>query len=142
MKFIGINGYGTIGKRVSNAIKPQEDMKLVGITKRTPNFEAKQLKKGGYDIYMCDPAKEELFADADIKVAGTIDELHDKIDLIIDCMKTWLEYRPTADIDIKCPDGSSVKISKLPLSKLTEYFEENPKSSICEGLNRYKSSFE
>ena len=58
---------------------------------------------------------------------------------VIDCMKTWLEYRPTAEIELKCPDGSTVKISKLPLTKLSKYFEENPKTSICEGLNRFKS---
>ena len=61
------------------------------------------------------------------------------VDVIIDCMKTWLEYRPTAEIELKCPDGSTVKISKLPLTKLSKYFEENPKTSICEGLNRFKS---
>lgn len=61
------------------------------------------------------------------------------VDTIMDAMKTWLEYRPTAEIELKCPDVSIVKISKLPLTKLTEYFEENPKASICEGLNRIKS---
>lgn len=61
------------------------------------------------------------------------------VDIVIDGMKTWLEYRPKAEIELKCPDGSTVKISKLPLSKLSRYFEENPKASICESLNRYKS---
>lgn len=64
------------------------------------------------------------------------------VDVIIECMKTWLEYRPTAEIELKCPDGSTVIISKLPLSNLSKYFEENPKSSICESLNRLKSSSE
>lgn len=58
---------------------------------------------------------------------------------IIDGMKTWLEYRPTADVELKCPDGSTVKISKLPLSELSKFFEENPKLSICKGLNSFKN---
>ena len=41
MKGIGINGYGTIGKRVADAVTAQDDMKIVGVTKRTPDYEAK-----------------------------------------------------------------------------------------------------
>jgi hypothetical protein len=59
--------------------------------------------------------------------------------IILDSMKTWLEFRPTAEIELKCPDGSTVKITKLPLKKLSEFFEENPQLSICEGLNRFKN---
>jgi hypothetical protein len=57
-------------------------------------------------------------------------------------MKTWLEYRPTAEIELKCPDGSTVKISKLPLEKLSTFFKENPQMSICQGLNCFKDSNE
>jgi glyceraldehyde-3-phosphate dehydrogenase (NAD(P)) len=85
MKCIGLNGYGTIGKRVADAISLQNDMKLVGVTKRTPNFEAKIAADKGYNIYMSDPTKEQLFEEAEIKVAGTIEDLQNKIDLIIDC---------------------------------------------------------
>lgn len=61
------------------------------------------------------------------------------VDIIIDGMKTWLEYRPTAEIELKCPDGTIVKITKLPLAKLSKFYEENPKASICEGMNRLKN---
>ena len=30
---VGINGYGTIGKRVADAVAAQGDMKVVGVTK-------------------------------------------------------------------------------------------------------------
>jgi hypothetical protein len=59
------------------------------------------------------------------------------VNVVLDSMKTWLEYRPTADIELNFPDGSNIKISKLPISKLSEFFENNPKASICEGLNRF-----
>gem|GEM_PF-3986467 len=35
---VGINGYGTIGKRVADAVAAQDDMKIVGVTKTRPNF--------------------------------------------------------------------------------------------------------
>lgn len=63
-------------------------------------------------------------------------------DIILDAMKTWIEYRTTAEIELKCPDGSTIKISNLALSKLSQFFEENPQLSICEGLNRFKNSRE
>ncbi|MDQ1252318.1 MAG: hypothetical protein QG646_1439 [Euryarchaeota archaeon] len=63
-------------------------------------------------------------------------------DVILDAMKTWLEYRSTAEIRLKCPDGSTIKISNIPLSKLSQFFEENPQLSICKGLNRFKNSKE
>lgn len=85
MKAVGINGYGTIGKRVADAVNAQDDMKLVGVTKRTPNFEAKRAVELGYDIYMSAPDRENLFEEADIPVKGTIDDLYDKIDVVVDC---------------------------------------------------------
>jgi len=85
MKAVGINGYGTIGKRVADAVAAQDDMKIVGVTKRTPNFEAKRAVELGYDIYMSAPGREHLFEEAEIPVKGTIDDLYDKLDIIVDC---------------------------------------------------------
>lgn len=61
-------------------------------------------------------------------------------EIILKAMKTWLEYRPTAEIELKCPDGSTVKISKLPLTKLSQFFEENPQLSVFEGLSCFMNS--
>ena len=61
-------------------------------------------------------------------------------DIFLNAMNTWLEYRPTAEIELKFPDGNTVTISKLPLAKLSQFFEENPQLSICETLNRFKNS--
>src|SRR5664280_794360 len=85
MKAVGINGYGTIGKRVADAVAAQDDMKIVGVTKRTPNFEAKRAAELGYNIYMSAPDRENLFEEAGIAVKGTIDDLYDKVDILVDC---------------------------------------------------------
>ncbi len=42
---IAINGYGTIGKRVADAVAAQDDMRVAGVAKTKPDFEAK-LKAG------------------------------------------------------------------------------------------------
>ena len=33
---VGINGYGTIGKRVATAVNQQDDMEIIGVTKTRP----------------------------------------------------------------------------------------------------------
>lgn len=60
------------------------------------------------------------------------------IDIIIPSIKAWLEFRPTAEVEFKCPDGTTVKITKVPISKLSKFFEENLKASVCEGLHSFK----
>ena len=52
MKNVGINGYGTIGKRVADAVACQDDMQIVGVTKRTPDFEAKMAVEKGFPLYI------------------------------------------------------------------------------------------
>ena len=85
MKSIGINGYGTIGKRVADAVACQDDMKIIGVTKRTPDFEAQMAVEKGYPLYISAPGREGQFEEAGIKVAGTIDDLYDMVDLMVDC---------------------------------------------------------
>lgn len=85
MKKVGINGYGTIGKRVADAVSCQDDMQIVGVTKRTPDFEAKMAVDKGYDLYISDPKRESLFKEADIEISGTIEDLYPELDIIVDC---------------------------------------------------------
>jgi len=39
----------------------------------------------GYDLYISAPEREGLFKDAGIEISGTIDELYDQLDIIVDC---------------------------------------------------------
>jgi glyceraldehyde-3-phosphate dehydrogenase (NAD(P)) len=85
MKNVGINGYGTIGKRVADAVACQDDMQITGVTKRTPDFEAQMAVEKGFPLYISAPEREGLFEEAGIKVTGTIDDLYNKIDVMVDC---------------------------------------------------------
>ncbi len=81
---IAINGYGTIGKRVADAVKAQDDMEVVGVSKTKPNYEAAVAHKLGYDIYA--PAENtEAFEKEGMQTAGTIEEMVEKADLVVDC---------------------------------------------------------
>ena len=38
---VAINGYGTIGKRVADAVAAQDDMRVIGVAKRRPTYEVR-----------------------------------------------------------------------------------------------------
>lgn len=85
MKSIAVNGYGTIGKRVASAINAQDDMNLTGVAKTRPDFEARMAVEKGYDLYISVPERETLFEEAGIKIAGTVTDMIEKSDCIVDC---------------------------------------------------------
>ena len=45
---VAINGFGTIGKRVADAVDAQDDMEIVGVTKTGPSFGCDLAVKKGF----------------------------------------------------------------------------------------------
>ena len=85
MKSVAINGIGTIGKRVADAVAAQDDMKVVGVSKTRPTFEAKAAVEKGYPLYIGIPEREHLFKEAGIEIAGTVDDMIEEADVVVDC---------------------------------------------------------
>jgi glyceraldehyde-3-phosphate dehydrogenase (NAD(P)) len=81
---VGINGYGTIGKRVADAVRAQPDMEVVGVAKTRPNFEAEQAVEKGYDLYAAVEERVPLFGEAGIDLAGEVEELVEQSDVVVD----------------------------------------------------------
>ena len=81
---VGVNGYGTIGKRVASAVAAQDDMELVGVTKTRPTFEARAALAKGYDLYVPDDSVQ-AFKDAGVEIAGTLRDMYGKVDIVVDC---------------------------------------------------------
>ena len=82
---VGINGYGTIGKRVADAVAAQPDMELVGVAKTRPNFEAETAVRKGYPLYAAVPERVDRFAEAGLDLAGEVEDLVAAADVIVDC---------------------------------------------------------
>lgn len=81
---VAINGFGTIGKRVADAVAAQDDMEIVGVVKTRPSFEARIAKEKGYDLYVPSNENMEEFKKSKIEISGTLDDLLDKADIVID----------------------------------------------------------
>jgi len=81
---VGINGYGTIGKRVADAVRKQPDMAVVGVAKTRPNFEAQSAVEKGFDLYAAVEERKPRFAKAGIQLAGDVEELVAASDIVVD----------------------------------------------------------
>ena len=81
---VAVNGYGTIGKRVADAVAAQKDMKIVGVSKTRPSAEAFVAKQRGFPLYIADMTKEPAFANLGIAVAGNVEEMIEGADVVVD----------------------------------------------------------
>lgn len=81
---VGVVGYGTIGKRVADAVATQRDMTVIGVAKTSPNFEAETAVVKGYDLYAAIDERRELFDKAGLPVAGNLDDIVSEADVIVD----------------------------------------------------------
>jgi len=84
MIHVGVNGYGTIGKRVADAVRAQPDMEVVGVAKTRPNFEASTAVEKGFDLYAAVAERKPRFAEAGIDLAGDVEELVAASDVVVD----------------------------------------------------------
>lgn len=80
---VGINGFGTIGKRVAYAISVQKDMTVSGIVKSSPDFMSR-IASRNFNIFVPEKDKIKVFEDAGIKTSGTLEDLIGDSDIIID----------------------------------------------------------
>ena len=94
---VGVNGYGTIGKRVADAVRAQPDMRVVGVAKTRPNFEARGAVNEGYDLYAAIEERKPRFAEAGIDLAGDVEDLVAASDVVVDA----------------CPSGVGAENAKL-----------------------------
>ncbi|HXQ94800.1 MAG TPA: type II glyceraldehyde-3-phosphate dehydrogenase [Thermoplasmata archaeon] len=81
---VAVNGFGTIGKRVADAVAKQPDMKLVGVAKTRPSFEARAAVERGYPLFVAGDGKLGDFGAASLPVAGTLAEMLEITDVVVD----------------------------------------------------------
>ncbi len=80
---VGIVGYGTIGKRVADAVTLQDDMELIGVTARSYNYRMISAALKKIPMYKW-PDAEDLNG---LKMAGDFKDLLKKVDIIVDCTR-------------------------------------------------------
>ncbi|HXW36607.1 MAG TPA: type II glyceraldehyde-3-phosphate dehydrogenase [Nitrososphaerales archaeon] len=81
---VGVNGYGTIGRRVADAVRKQEDMELVGVTKTKPDYKSAVALEKGIGLYAVDMKGLEAFRAAGVSVRGTLNDMLQRVDVVVD----------------------------------------------------------
>ncbi len=82
---VAVNGYGVIGKRVSDAVALQEDMELVGVADVAVDWRVREAVARGIPLFAAAPERSEAMREAGLDPAGTSDDLLNLADVIVDC---------------------------------------------------------
>ena len=82
---VAVNGYGVIGKRVADAVALQDDMELVGVADVASDFRVRVAVERGHAVFASDRAAGDQMDAAGIPVAGTLDDLLQRVDVVADC---------------------------------------------------------
>lgn len=90
---VGVFGYGTIGKRVADAILLQPDMNLVGVTANSYNFKIKTAHGKGVRIFS--DVEGFVHVEHGLRIAGSVDDLIRKSDVVVDCTPKGAAERNT-----------------------------------------------
>jgi glyceraldehyde-3-phosphate dehydrogenase (NAD(P)) len=125
---VGINGYGTIGKRAAFAIQRMDDMEVVGVTKTTPSYEARLALKEGLPLYAASAQNVAAFEKEEIPIAGTLEDLLPKCDIIVDATPGGVgeDYKPMyekAGVKAVFQGGEDHGLAGISFNALANYQE-------------------
>ena len=82
---VGVNGFGTIGKRVAEAVSKQEDMEIVGILDIAPTIAVRaNALRTKFQLYCAVADRASLLEEAGLKVQGLLSDLLEKVDIMVD----------------------------------------------------------
>ncbi len=80
---VSVNGYGTIGKRVAEAITKHPKLKLIGISKYTPDQDGKLANAHGLNVFAPKDAIKN-FESKGIVVSGSVDDMITESGIVVD----------------------------------------------------------
>jgi glyceraldehyde-3-phosphate dehydrogenase (NAD(P)) len=81
---VGVNGYGTIGRRVADAVRKQKDMELVGVTAAHPHYKYAIAAEKGIPLYAVDMKSLGVLNGAGHTMKGTLNDLLQRVDVMVD----------------------------------------------------------
>ncbi len=89
MKRVFVNGYGSIGSRVAQFIADDKEIEVVGVGKYSPDEKVADAISRGFKVYV---PKSKIESFKNYKVSGTIEDVLDSCDLVIDAAPGGVGY--------------------------------------------------
>jgi len=123
---VGINGYGTVGKRVADAVSQQDDMEIVGVAKRSPTYEAEMAVEKGFPFYAASDKYLDDFEEKEIPVEGMLKDLLEKADIIVDGTPKKAGYKPIYEkhgVKAIWQGGEDHELTGLSFNSMANYDE-------------------
>jgi glyceraldehyde-3-phosphate dehydrogenase (NAD(P)) len=95
MTKVGVAGYGVIGQRLADGVEAQGDMELVGVADVAPTLPIRALAERGmpYRLFTADPQNSSALSDAQIPVSGSITDLVQAVDVMLDATSAGVGER-------------------------------------------------
>lgn len=81
MKKVFVNGYGSIGSRLTAFIKEDPEIKIIGVGKYSPDSKVQQAISSGLKVYV---PEKKLDSFKGFEISGTIESALDDCDLVVD----------------------------------------------------------
>lgn len=79
-----VNGYGTIGKRVADAVILQDDMELIGVADVNTGYRMQIAQNKNYTLYASTQDAVAEMQKAEINVVGTLSDALEICDVVVD----------------------------------------------------------
>src|SRR6478736_6394388 len=89
MKKVFVNGYGSIGSRITQFIADDKDVEVVGVGKYSPDDKITDAISRGFHVYV---PETKIDAFKNYKISGTIEKIISECDLVIDAAPGGVGY--------------------------------------------------
>ena len=114
MKKVFINGYGSIGSRITSFLKDDPEITVMGIGKYSPDEKVDVAISRGLNVYV---PERKLNDFSDYDVSGSIESALDECDLVIDASPGGHGYQNKKNIYESNKIFSKRNISEISLIK-------------------------
>ncbi len=90
MKKVFVNGYGSIGSRITSFLRDDPEITVIGVGKYSPDDKVEIANSKGLNVYVPERKQNDF---SNYKIAGTIESILDDCDLIIDASPEGYGYK-------------------------------------------------
>ena len=131
---VAVNGVGTIGKRVAEAVRAQDDMELYCISEVSASGELRSVlsEEGdlhGTPLYGSNEEAAENLREAGMHVVGVFEEVLDEVDIVVDATPPGIDEKNKENLyephDVKAifQGGASDEIAPVAFNADANYEE-------------------
>jgi glyceraldehyde-3-phosphate dehydrogenase (NAD(P)) len=133
---VGVNGYGTVGKRIADAVSVQPDMTVCGVSKCSPSADICKALAREYLLYAPESHKERIEREyPTVDIEGSVDDLVETADIIVDATPAGVgrQYEELySDLETKAifQGGEDDDIAHCSFTARVNYEEVNGSDAI------------